>query len=151
MIFWQKPDRFYCNSRLKVMPRISPSICYYVFVYINKQSPTATEKVLIYNTIERKIMSENSPTTKTFQQRADEFIAVANQQAAESAVDDVNTSILYSAARFNAFSVARSVKTADNLQAEKQGAIEYFTQRYAEMLAQNIDEYISRFESYTQK
>ncbi|MBE0440013.1 MAG: DUF3144 domain-containing protein [Gammaproteobacteria bacterium] len=96
-------------------------------------------------------MSENSPTTKTFQQRADEFIAVANQQAAESAVDDVNTSILYSAARFNAFSVARSVKTADNLQAEKQGAIEYFTQRYAEMLAQNIDEYISRFESYTQK
>lgn len=96
-------------------------------------------------------MSENSPTTKTFQQRADEFIAVANQQAAESAVDDVNTSILYSAARFNAFSVARSVETADNLQAEKQGAIEYFTQRYAEMLAQNIDEYISRFESYTQK
>ncbi|MDF1588474.1 MAG: DUF3144 domain-containing protein [Gammaproteobacteria bacterium] len=96
-------------------------------------------------------MSESSPTTKTFQQRADEFIAVANQQAAQSAVDDVNTSILYSAARFNAFSVARSVKTADNLQAEKQGAIEYFTQRYAEMLAQNIDEYISRFESYTQK
>lgn len=96
-------------------------------------------------------MSENSPTTKTFQQRADEFIAVANQQAAVSAVDDVNTSILYSAARFNAFSVARSVETADNLQAEKQQAIEYFTQRYAEMLAQNIDEYISRFESYTQK
>lgn len=96
-------------------------------------------------------MSENSPTTKTFQQRADEFIAVANQQSAESAVDDVNTSILYSAARFNAFSVARSVETADNLQAEKQQAIEYFTQRYAEMLAQNIDEYISRFESYTQK
>jgi len=96
-------------------------------------------------------MSENSPTTKTFQQRADEFIAVANQQVAESSVDDVNTSILYSSARFNAFSVARSVDSADNLQAEKQHAIEYFTQRYAEMLAQNIDEYISRFESYTQK
>ena len=96
-------------------------------------------------------MSENSPTTKTFQQRADEFIAVANQQVAESAVDDVNTSILYSAARFNAFSVARSVDSSDKLQAEKQQAIEYFTQRYAEMLAQNIDEYISRFEDYKQK
>ena len=96
-------------------------------------------------------MSENSPTTKTFQQRADEFIAVANQQAAESSVEDVNTSVLYSAARFNAFSVARSVESAEKLQAEKQHAIEYFTQRYAEMFAQNIDEYISRFESYTQK
>ena len=96
-------------------------------------------------------MSENSPTTKTFQQRADEFIAVANQQVAESAVDDVNTSILYSAARFNAFSVSRSVESAEKLQAEKQQAIEYFTQRYAEMLAQNIDEYISRFEDYKQK
>jgi hypothetical protein len=38
-------------------------------------------------------MSENSPTTKTFQQRADEFIAVANQQVPECSVDDVNTSI----------------------------------------------------------
>jgi hypothetical protein len=95
-------------------------------------------------------MSENSPT-KTFQQRADEFIAVANQQAGESGVDEVNTSILYSASRFNAFSVARSVESAEKLQAEKQGAIEYFTQRYAEMLAQNLDEYISRFEDYTQK
>jgi hypothetical protein len=120
-------------------------------LYCNKVSSLTTEKVQIYNNIERKIMSENSPTTKTFQQRADEFIAVANQQAAESGVDEVNTSILYSAARFNAFSVARSVESAENLQAEKQHAIEYFTQRYAEMLAQNLDEYISRFEDYTQK
>lgn len=95
-------------------------------------------------------MSENS-SKKTFQQRADEFIAVANQQAAESGVDDVNTSVLYSAARFNAFSVARSVETAEILQAEKQAAIEYFTQRYAEMLNQNLEEYIARFDSYRQK
>ncbi|HDY84589.1 hypothetical protein LCGC14_0741310 [marine sediment metagenome] len=96
-------------------------------------------------------MSENSPAKKTFQQRADEFIAVANQQVPESSVDDVNTSILFSAARFNAFSVARSVESADKLQAEKQAAIKFFTQRYTEMLEQNFDEYISRFESYTQK
>jgi hypothetical protein len=95
-------------------------------------------------------MSENSPT-KTFQQRVDEFIAVANQQAADSSVDDVNTSILFSAARFNAFSVARSVESAENLQAEKQAAIEYFTQRYAEMLNQNLEEHIARFDSFRQK
>ncbi len=96
-------------------------------------------------------MSENSPAKKTFQQRADEFIAVANQQVPDSSVDDVNTSIIFAAARFNAFSVARSVDSADKLQAEKQEALEYFTQRFAEMFAQNIDEYISRFDSYSQK
>ncbi|GLQ00498.1 MULTISPECIES: DUF3144 domain-containing protein [Methylophaga] len=94
-------------------------------------------------------MSENS--SKTFQERVDEFVAIANQQAAESSVEDVNTAVLFSAARFNAFSVARSVENAENLQAEKQAAIEYFTQRYAEMLNQNLEEYIARFDSYTQK
>lgn len=96
-------------------------------------------------------MSESSPAKKTFQQRADEFIAVANQQVPESSVDDVNTSIIFAASRFNAFSVARSVESADKLQAEKQEAIKFFTQRYVEMLEQNFDEYISRFESYSQK
>lgn len=95
-------------------------------------------------------MSEKS-ATKTFQQRVDEFVALANQQASESSVDDANTAIIFSAARFNAFSVARSVKSAEILQAEKQAAIEYFTQRYAEMLNQNLEEYIARFDSYTQK
>jgi len=96
-------------------------------------------------------MSEDSPAKKTFQQRADEFIAVANQQAAESSVDDVNTSIIFSAARFNAFSVARSIDSAEKLQTEKQEAVKYFTQRYTEMLEQNIDEYISNFDRYSQK
>lgn len=95
-------------------------------------------------------MSENSPA-KSFQERADEFIAVANKQVPESTVDDVNASILYSAARFNAFSVARSVESAEKLKAEKKAAIEYFTQRYAEMLNQNLEEHIANFDSYKQK
>jgi len=116
----------------------------------NKNVITTAIKFQTNNCNERERMSENSPT-KTFQQRADEFIAVANQQAAESTVDEVNTSILYSTARFNAFSVARSVESAEILQAEKQAAIEFFTQRYAEMLNQNLEEYIARFDSYKQK
>ncbi len=110
----------------------------------------ATDELFQINeTNERKRMSENS--SKTFQERVDEFVAIANEQAAESSVEDVNTAVLFSAARFNAFSVARSVENAENLQAEKQAAIEYFTQRYAEMLNQNLEEYIARFDSYTQK
>lgn len=96
-------------------------------------------------------MSENPAAKTTFKQRVDDFIAVANQQVPGSSVDDVNTSILYSAARFNAFSVARSVDSAETLQKEKLEAIKYFTQRYQELLEKNMDEYISRFDSYSQK
>lgn len=96
-------------------------------------------------------MSKNSPAAKTFKDRVDAFIAVANEQVPDSSVDDVNTSILYSAARFNAFSVARSVDSAENLQKEKQEAIKYFTNRYKELLEKNMDEYISRFDSYSQR
>ena len=94
-------------------------------------------------------MSENS-ATKTFQQRVDEFIALANQQAAESSVDDANTAIIFSAARFNAFSVARKVETAENLKAEKQAAIEYFMKTHGgrsflhgHMFGDHVHEYLA--------
>ena len=118
--------------------------------YNNKNTLATDNTFQINKTNERKRMSENA-SSKTFQERVDEFVAIANEQAAESSVEDVNTAVLFSAARFNAFSVARSVENAENLQTEKQAAIEYFTQRYAEMLNQNLDEYIARFDSYTQK
>lgn len=70
---------------------------------------------------------------------------------ADSSVDDVNTSILYTAARFNAFSAARLFESVEKMKAEKKEAIKFFTQRYKEMLVQNIDEYISLVESYSQK
>jgi hypothetical protein len=130
---------------------LSDIMCCVQLAYIaNNNLITTAIKFQINNINERERMSENSPT-KTFQQRVDEFIALANQQASDSSVDDANTSILFSAARFNAFSVARSVESAENLQAEKQAAIEYFTQRYAEMLNQNLEEHIARFDSFRQK
>ena len=130
---------------------LSDIMCCVQLAYIaNNNLITTAIKFQTHNINERERMSENSPT-KTFQQRVDEFIALANQQTSDSSVDDANTSILFSAARFNAFSVARSVESAENLQAEKQAAIEYFTQRYAEMLNQNLEEHIARFDSFRQK
>jgi len=128
---------------------LSDIMCCVQLAYIaNNNLITTAIKFQTHNINERERMSENS---QTFQQRVDEFIALANQQASDSSVDDANTSILFSAARFNAFSVARSVESAENLQAEKQAAIEYFTQRYAEMLNQNLEEHIARFDSFRQK
>ena len=96
-------------------------------------------------------MSENVPAEKTFQERADEFIAVANQQNNETEVENVNSAILFSAARFNVFSTARQFDTVEKLEADKQEMMKYFTQRYTDMLEQNFEEYISRFDDYTQK
>ncbi|OUR74583.1 hypothetical protein A9Q78_00160 [Methylophaga sp. 41_12_T18] len=96
-------------------------------------------------------MSENEPAEKTFQQRADEFIALANQQNAETEVENVNSALLFSAARFNVFSTSRQFDTVEKLEADKQEVINYFSKRYTEMLEQNFEEYSSRFDDYTQK
>ena len=96
-------------------------------------------------------MSENAPAEKTFQERCDEFINVANQQHAETEVENVNAALLFSAARFNVFSTVRQFDDVEKIQENKQKIIEYFAQRYAEMMNQNFDEYIERFDDYNPK
>ena len=75
---------------------LSDIMCCVQLAYIaNNNLITTAIKFQTHNINERERMSENSPT-KTFQQRVDEFIALANQQASDSSVDDANTSILFS-------------------------------------------------------
>jgi hypothetical protein len=97
-------------------------------------------------------MSEdNAPAEKTFQQRCDEYIAVANQQFKETEVENVNAALLFSAARFTTFSTVRQFDDVEKLKENQQSIIDYFTQRYTEMMAQNFEEYIERFDDYVQK
>jgi hypothetical protein len=96
-------------------------------------------------------MSENAPAEKTFQERCDEFIALANQQHAETEVDNVNAAILFSAARFTVFSTARQFDDVEKLKEEKQKIVDYFSQRYREMMEQNLEEYMDRFDDYNPK
>lgn len=96
-------------------------------------------------------MSENAPAEKTFQERCDEFIAVANQQNSETEVDNVNAAILFSAARFNVFSNVRQFDDVEALKEQKQSMVDYFSQRYREMMEQNLEEYIERFDDYNPK
>lgn len=93
-------------------------------------------------------MSENAPAEKTFQERCDEFIDLANQQHAETEVDNVNAALLFSASRFNVFTTVRQFDDVEKLKEEKQKIIDYFSQRYTDMMAQNIEEYIERFDEY---
>jgi len=96
-------------------------------------------------------MSENAPAEKTFQERCDEFISVANQQHAETEVENVNAALLFSAARFNVFSTVRQFDDVEKLKEEQQKIVDYFSQRYSEMMAQNFEEYIENFDDYNPK
>ncbi|SQH75310.1 conserved protein of unknown function [Shewanella benthica] len=84
-------------------------------------------------------MSEAKKETTIFQ-LADQFIALANEiNAREQDVSKVGTAMRFAASRFNAFEA--SLKSAD-LSAERDNAIEWFTNEYKEMLTDNLNDHI---------
>ncbi len=84
-------------------------------------------------------MSEQQKETTIFE-LADQFIALANELAGqEQDVGKVGTAMRFAAARFNAFEAA--LKAAD-LAAEKQAALDWFTNEYKDMLNDNLDDHI---------
>lgn len=89
----------------------------------------------------------DSPTENTIFILADKFIALANELSAkEKDISKVGTAMRFAAARYNAFEA--SVKSS-NLVAEKENALEWFSQQYKDMLSENLDEHIQNppFES----
>lgn len=84
-------------------------------------------------------MSEAEKETTIFQ-LADQFIALANELSAkEQDVSKVGTAMRFAASRFNAFEAA--LKSAD-LAAEKNNALEWFSNEYKDMLNDNLDDHI---------
>jgi hypothetical protein len=97
-----------------------------------------------------KDMSEDG-VPQEFWDRADEVIAVANEQVKNSTIGKVSSSLLYAAARFNSFNVANSADSIEEMKKDKEEAIKYFSEQYKKMLEENLDDYIENFESYTTK
>ena len=92
-------------------------------------------------------MSKN--IDEQFYDRADAIIATANEQAASTDRGKVSASLMYATARFNAFVSACKSVSADDLASGKDAVIEYFVDQYRMMLADNLDDYIENFDSYT--
>ena len=97
----------------------------------------------------------NAPTTKPtpgpeFWERADQAIALANEQCMHSPANEVATSLLYAAARFNAFLVASKTNDVSKMQQEKDDAVAFFTEQYKRMLTDNFNDDIANFDKYTQ-
>ncbi len=88
---------------------------------------------------------------KDFFKRTDAFINVANDLSKEHDLGKVSASLLYAAARFNAYIVASSADDKAAADRNKVEAIEYFTEQYRSMLIANMDDYIEKYDDYLQK
>ncbi|GGY56988.1 DUF3144 domain-containing protein [Pseudoduganella albidiflava] len=92
-------------------------------------------------------MSDNG-IDAAFWERADAIIHLANEQGTKVPNSNVSASLLYAAARFNAFIVATGATSAEAMEKDKEEAIRYFTDEYRKMLSQNLDDHIANFNTY---
>ena len=83
---------------------------------------------------------------KDFFDRADAIINLANSQCDNFAIGKVSSSLLFAAARFNAFIVASSAKDLDQLKKDKAEAISFFKEQYEKVFIENMDEYIKNYD-----
>ncbi|RYF37185.1 MAG: DUF3144 domain-containing protein [Cytophagaceae bacterium] len=92
-------------------------------------------------------MSNNTPDP-AFWQRVDAIVNVANNQINPAHPNDVGASAMYAVARFNAFILAKTTGSPENMKAEKERALDYFTGQFRLMLDANLDDFTVNFEKY---
>ncbi|HVY90488.1 MAG TPA: DUF3144 domain-containing protein [Hyphomonadaceae bacterium] len=90
----------------------------------------------------------DSERGKAFFDRADAIVALANAQAQEVPPEDVSASLLFAASRYHAFITAARAHNAENMQAARDGVVDYFLGQYRMMLLDNLDDYIRNFPAY---
>ena len=94
-------------------------------------------------------MSNNTPDP-AFWQRVDAIVNVANNQINPAHPNDVGASAMYAVARFNAFILAKTTGSPENMKTEKERALDYFTGQFRLMLDANLDDFTVNFEKYMQ-
>jgi hypothetical protein len=86
---------------------------------------------------------------KGFYERADAHIHLSNDQIrGEVSRGHVSSSTMYSTARFNAWVSASGFQDREEMFKSKEKILEYFTTEYRKMLEENVDDYITHFDSY---
>ena len=87
-------------------------------------------------------------TDSKFYERADAHIHLSNQQLGEVSGGRVSASMMYSAARFNAWFNASGCHSSEEMAAAKNETMEYFSTQYRKALEENLDDYIANFDQY---
>ncbi len=81
----------------------------------------------------------------------DDFIKLANKQCDKYKNGKVSTSIIFSAARFNAFMYASSAKDLSDFQKDKSKVVEFLTNEYQKKLIENLNDYEKNYKEYLDK
>ena len=95
-------------------------------------------------------MDESKEVDDHFYDRADAHIHLSNTQCADISRGKVSASMLYAAARFNAWNSACSAGSQSQMQDEREQIIGYYVTQFRAMLAENLDDYIQNYASYMQ-
>jgi hypothetical protein len=95
-------------------------------------------------------MSEQPNEDQKFWQTIDQFINLANEQEGDNpgSFQLVGASLMFAAARYNTYLVARANGTQENFLAKKDEAKAYFIEQFTKMLNDNISDYEANFEKY---
>lgn len=80
--------------------------------------------------------------------RADAAIILANQQLDDASSGKVSSSLLYAAARFNAWVSASGFESGQEMATLREETLDYFVAEYRKMLRENLDDYIANFDAY---
>jgi hypothetical protein len=87
-------------------------------------------------------------TDEKFFNRADAHINLANEQLADIARGKVSASLMFAAARYNAWVSATDLQSSTELQNRRDELVDYFLSQYRSMLEHNFDNYIAQYDDY---
>ena len=93
-------------------------------------------------------MSEEPDQDPNFLERADTYIALANEHVGRIERGRVAASLMYAGARFGAFTAACWSRDASEMRARREETLTYFLDQYRAMLEENLDDYIERFDHH---
>ena len=88
-----------------------------------------------------------------FWQLIDKFIQYANEQGQASGAPPhvAGAALMFAAARFNAYVLARSAASAEQFSNNKLGAQDYFRKQFEKMMVENMADYETNFDKYEQR
>ncbi len=79
------------------------------------------------------------------------FVDEANTMSQEHSPELVGTAMMYAVSRYNTYVVARAAKNVNDFTADRQGALDFFTERYQAMFLENFKDHMANYEAYVGK
>jgi len=103
--------------------------------------------------------NNDTPADEQFYERADEFIALANQLADSTQQvshltappGHVSASFMYANARYSIWNAACAYDQVAKFKTDRQEVLDYYLEQFRLMLEDNLNEYEENFETYFPK